>query len=87
MTAFSGLTGTVVNNGWTANAISLSTAGAHGPGLHGPASTLAPTQALVGALTNTGDSFTVTYGNGQTTTPPDITPPVEGTPGARAAAA
>jgi hypothetical protein len=85
LTAFNGLTGTLVNNSWTANAISLSTAGARGPGLHGPASTLAPTQALVGGLTNTGDSFSVTYGDGQTTTPPDITPPVEATPGARTA--
>jgi hypothetical protein len=85
LTAVNGLTGTLVNNSWTANAISLSTAGARGPGLHGPASTLAPTQALVGGLTNTGDSFSVTYGDGQTTTPPDITPPVEATPGARTA--
>jgi hypothetical protein len=84
-TTTTGATGTVVNPLWTANAISLSTSGARGPGLHGPASTLAPTQAVLGNLTDAGDSFTVTYGQADTTTPPDITPPVEATPGQRAA--
>jgi Peptidase A4 family len=80
-TTTDGVTGTVVNPLWTTNAISLSTSGSRGPDLHGPASTLAPTQALVGNLTDAGDSFTVTYGDTTTTTPPDIAPPVETTPG------
>ncbi len=85
-TTLAGLTGSVVNPAWTTNAISLSTSGTRGPGLHGPASTLTPTQALVGNLSDTGDSFTVTYGQNATTTPPvDVTPPVETTPAQRAA--
>jgi Peptidase A4 family len=79
-TTTTGLAGTIVNPGWTANAISLST-GRHGEGFHGVATTSTPTQALAGDLAATGDAFSVTYGQTTTTTPPDVTPPVETTPG------
>jgi hypothetical protein len=73
-TTSAGVRGVISNPGWTPSAIALS-AGSRRPGTHGASTSAATSQATPGELSATGDGFTVSYGLGATTTPPDLSLP------------